>query len=157
MRLGFVDAVVLGRRHVGQALRPAVGHPVLRQRRREGFYGDLLEADRPSQHFGHDLRHAAWGQIIGAGHRDALLSAPGVIQQQTGSDRGEITGGDRRKRAVTSAWQEDRPLAPDRLFLLEQVLHEERHGRRPVAHARALDQPVYGQRRRQEPASFAYP
>jgi hypothetical protein len=63
----------------------------------EGLDGDLLEADRPLQYLGHDLRHVVEGQVLGAEYRDAAHSAPGGIEQlylerlKTPADYGEDT------------------------------------------------------------------
>jgi hypothetical protein len=39
------------------------------------------------------LRHVVGGQIVGTDHRDAVLPAPGVIEQQPGRRGGDIGGG----------------------------------------------------------------
>lgn len=64
-------------------------HPQFGQPRHDGLTGDLLEAHRPAQHLGHDLRHVVEGQVLGPEHGDAVLSAPGPTlgSQQNLPDR----------------------------------------------------------------------
>src|SRR5664280_36618 len=122
-----------------------------------GEPGDLLEAHWFPQHVGHDLRHVVMRQILWFEYRDAVLSAPGGIEQQRGGGGGDVAGGAGRKLAVPGDRREEHALALDRLDLVEDVVHERGHRQRPVAHARARDQVVQRQRRRHQPSFVCYP
>jgi hypothetical protein len=69
------------------------------------------------------------------------------------SDGGDVAGGAGRELAVGGDRREERALVLDRLDLPEHVVHERGHRQRPVAHARARDQVVHRQRRRDQPGA----
>src|SRR5437773_10659143 len=99
-RHGVVETVVLGGRHVSHALCHRFGHAELEKPGLVSLEGDLLEADRPTQHFRHDLRHVVEGQVLVAEYGNVAASAPGVIEKQRGSYSGAVAGGARSARLV---------------------------------------------------------
>src|SRR3989449_2160747 len=92
-RLGGVEPLVVGDPHVEVALGHGLGHAAREQPGLEGLARNLLETHRFAQHLGHDLRHVVIGEVLRAEHRATGDSAPGVIEQQTGSDSGDVAGG----------------------------------------------------------------
>src|SRR5215472_8077050 len=92
-RLGGVEPLVVGDPHVEVALCHVRGHGAREQPGLEGLARDLLEPHRCAEHLGHDLRHVVVGEVLRTEYRATGDSAPGVIEQQTGSDGGDIAGG----------------------------------------------------------------